>query len=122
MMYSLSGGECQKSSLDSNMTNQCIPNDAKQIATGVFGSGNTTRLLHTYQFSTDIDVPYDITATVFKNELTPIHPKVCEPFYVNYYTPSVNPDSGSMYGLQFMDIGPIKSEKIFDIPKPCITV
>ncbi|XP_060561888.1 uncharacterized protein LOC132721586 [Ruditapes philippinarum] len=113
-------GGCTKSSLDSKMERACVPHGAKETATGVFGSGNTTRLLHTYQFSTDNDVPYDIRATIFKNDLTPVHPKVCEPFYVNYFTPSGNPDSGTMYGLQFMDIGPIKSEKIFDIPEPCL--
>lgn len=121
-MYTVNGNDCQKSGLDNNMTLQCIPNDAKEVATGVFGYGNTTRELHTFQFSTNIVTPYDIRATIFKNDLTPVHPKVCEPFYVNYFTPSVNPDSGSLYGLQFMDIGAIKSEKIFDVPKPCQTL
>lgn len=118
-MYTVNNGECQKSSLESNMTHQCIPRDAKEVSVGVYKSGEITRVLHTYEFSTNIDIPYDIRATIFKNDLTPIEPKTCYPMYVNYFTPSVNPDSGTMYGLQFLDIGPLKSQSIFNIPDSC---
>lgn len=41
--------------------------NAKNLSSGVFGSGNATRPVHTFQYTTDNDIPWQITATVYEN-------------------------------------------------------
>ncbi|KAH3867826.1 uncharacterized protein LOC127867640 [Dreissena polymorpha] len=119
-MYLVSGGECQKDKLEANMTLQCIPRSAKQFSSGVFGTGQEVLHVHTYQFTLASDVPWQITATVFTNDIKPIEPRECGIITVSYFAPSVNPDSGSLYTLNVMDVGEIKTPGIFDVPKECL--
>ncbi|KAL4240203.1 hypothetical protein ACF0H5_000997 [Mactra antiquata] len=119
-MYTVQFGSCQKTSLDANLTLPCIPRHAKHVSDGIVGYGNTTRLFHTYQFITDIDVAFTITASVFINDTKLFEPKICQPQMVHYFAGSANPDSGSLYSLEFLDMGPLVSKDIFDVPKPCL--
>lgn len=113
--YVVVDGQCQKSDLQQNMTLQCIPKDATLLSSAIFG----TKEVYTYQFETLSDIEWQITASVFINDKQPIEPKECTPVFVTYFTPSVNPDSGSLYSFNIMDIGPINSTDIFDVPKQC---
>ena len=45
---------------------------------------------------------------------------ICKPIHVTYFIPSVNPDSGTMYSLDVLDIGKINSTDIFKVPKQCL--
>ncbi|XP_052786238.1 uncharacterized protein LOC128221678 [Mya arenaria] len=118
-MYNVANGECQKSSLEQNMTLQCIPGSAKEISAGVIGNEKSARLVHTYRYTDTGEVPWKITATVFKIDIAPVEPKECDPVTVTYFAPTANPDSGSLYTLNVLDIGDIKSLDMFDIPKEC---
>ncbi|XP_052785366.1 uncharacterized protein LOC128221013 isoform X2 [Mya arenaria] len=119
IVYSVVYGECQKTQLEQNMTLQCIPGSAKDISAGVVGNENTGRLVHTYRYTDTGDVPWKITATVLKIDIAPVEPKECDPVTVTYFAPTANPDSGSLYTLNVLDIGDIKSLDMFDIPKEC---
>jgi len=115
--YSVTGGECDKEEIDDKMQRLCIPNDATLLSTGEFGDED--RVLETYQFTTTTDIQWQITASVFIDRLKPVTPKMCQPFHASYFTPSANPDSGTLYSYDVMDFGPIKSTDVFNIPEPC---
>ncbi|KAL4240204.1 hypothetical protein ACF0H5_000998 [Mactra antiquata] len=116
--YNVEGGDCSKIPIETNMIHQCIPRDAKHISDGIVGYGNTTRIFHTYQYKSDVDIPFTTTASVFINDASAIEPKTCHPSIVHYF--SGNPGDGSLYHLEFLDIGGLKTKTIFDIPKPCL--
>ncbi|XP_052264939.1 uncharacterized protein LOC127867656 [Dreissena polymorpha] len=117
--YFVSGGECQKNAMESNITLQCIPRLAKQLLSGVFGTGPVIRHIHTFQFTQEYDTPWQITATVYTNDIIPIEPRECGLITVSSFASAFNFNSGILYTLNVMDMGEIKTPGIFDVPKDC---
>lgn len=38
---------------------------AEKLSSGTFGTDKSVRPIHTYQYTTDVDVPFQITATIY---------------------------------------------------------
>ena len=61
-----------------------------------------------------------IVQNVFNVVLFSVSQTICDPVHVTYFIGSVNPDSGTLYSLNVLDIGPLNSTDVFNVPKQCL--
>ncbi|KAL3882185.1 hypothetical protein ACJMK2_028553 [Sinanodonta woodiana] len=114
VQYQVTGQECDKDSLDTDMTEECIPGDAQSFGAATFGA---TSVAHNYFYTKSSDFPYTIFASVlFDDEKR----TTCTPLHVSFFTPSAEEGSGILNGLEIVDVTPgIKDPSIFTPPKSC---
>ncbi|XP_021375400.1 uncharacterized protein LOC110464480 isoform X1 [Mizuhopecten yessoensis] len=109
-------GSCQKSSLEQNMTRQCILSGGTEVVYGFLAGANTN--VANYMFDVEGSIPLKITASVIRDGSD------CWPVRANFIPEagiaSGDGQSGIMYNFDLLDTSRgIRNPSIFKPPPQC---
>ncbi|OWF39880.1 uncharacterized protein LOC110464507 [Mizuhopecten yessoensis] len=117
IMYQVGAdGSCQKSSLEQNMTRQCILSGGTEVVHGFLAGANTN--VANYMFDVEGSIPLKITASVIRdgNDCWPVRAN----FIPEAGIASRDGQSGIMYNFDLLDTSRgIRNPSIFKPPPQC---